>query len=130
MPRITVVLLHPGFRDFSLPTAPDLPFLLRRQAMEKQFKNLIGKEMPLRKESRTHQMAASHLLTRAGILVDIAGNGQETPTSLQSRIYDAIPLDVIMPETDGLAATRNIRRPPRLDLPIIALRQHQQSRSG
>jgi CheY-like chemotaxis protein len=68
-----------------------------------------------------NQMVASQLLTRVGILVDIAGNGQEALNALQDKTYDAVLMDVMMPGMDGLAATRVIRQTLRLDLPIIAL---------
>ncbi|PKN15227.1 MAG: hypothetical protein CVU68_14640, partial [Deltaproteobacteria bacterium HGW-Deltaproteobacteria-3] len=68
-----------------------------------------------------NQMVTSQLLTRAGILVDIAGNGHEALAALQEKTYDAVLMDVIMPKMDGLTATKAIRQGLRLDLPIIAL---------
>ena len=44
-----------------------------------------------------NQMVTSQLLTRVGILVDIAGNGQEALSALQSKTYDAVLMDVMMP---------------------------------
>jgi hypothetical protein len=70
-----------------------------------RFKSLIGKEMPMPEESQAYQLMTSQLLTKAGILVDIAGNRQAAPTSLQARIYDTIPVDVMTPKTNGPAAT-------------------------
>jgi signal transduction histidine kinase/DNA-binding response OmpR family regulator len=86
-----------------------------------QFKTLIGKQVLVVEDNLTNQMVASQLLTRVGILVDIAGNGQEAIVALQSKSYDAVLMDVMMPVMDGLGATRAIRQTLRLDLPIIAL---------
>ena len=88
---------------------------------QNQFKSLAGKQVLVVEDNQVNQMVTSQLLTRVGILVDIAGNGQEALAALQAKTYDAVLMDVIMPGMDGLAATRAIRRTLRLDLPIIAL---------
>jgi len=85
------------------------------------FKTLVGKQVLVVEDDLVNQMVTSQLLTRAGILVDIAGNGREALVALQDKKYDAVLMDVMMPEMDGLAATRAIRRTLKLDLPIIAL---------
>ncbi len=86
-----------------------------------QLKTLIGKQVLVVEDNLTNQMVASQLLTRVGILVDIAGNGQEALVALQGKTYDAVLMDVMMPVMDGLDATRAIRQTLRLNLPIIAL---------
>jgi CheY-like chemotaxis protein len=54
--------------------------------------------------------------------VDIANNGKEALTLLEQNTYDAVLMDVHMPEMDGIEATERIRRQPKIkDLPIIAL---------
>lgn len=68
------------------------------------------------------------LLADQGIAVDPAADGHEALELLTTRArshYDAVLMDIQMPEMDGLAATRAIRREHRLvDLPIIALTAH------
>ncbi|MBU2539130.1 MAG: response regulator [Proteobacteria bacterium] len=86
-----------------------------------QFKTLVGKQVLVVEDDLVNQVVTSQLLTRAGILVDIAGNGREALIALQDKTYDAVLMDVMMPEMDGLTATRAIRRTLKLDLPIIAL---------
>ena len=86
-----------------------------------QFKTLAGKKVLVVEDDLINQMVTSQLLTRVDILVDIAGTGQEALNALQNKTYDAVLMDVMMPEMDGLAATRAIRQTLRLDLPIIAL---------
>jgi len=106
-----------------LGTATTSPSALSPPAKNEtnQFKTLIGKQVLVVDDNLTNQMVASQLLTRVGILVDIAGNGQEALVALQGKTYDAVLMDVMMPVMDGLEATRAIRQTLRLDLPIIAL---------
>lgn len=49
------------------------------------------------------------LLALLGCTADVATNGREAILAAQTRRYDAILMDVHMPELDGLAATRAIR---------------------
>ena len=100
---------------------PASPIFSPAKSDKKQFKPLIGKKVLVVEDEPINQMVTSQLLTRVGILVDIAGNGQEALNALQGKTYDAVLMDVMMPEMDGLAATRAIRQTLRLDLPIIAL---------
>ncbi|MBU4118916.1 MAG: response regulator [Proteobacteria bacterium] len=86
-----------------------------------QFKTLVGKQVLVVEDDLVNQMVTSQLLTRVGILVDIAGNGREALIALRDKIYDAVLMDVMMPEMDGLTATRAIRQTLKLEVPIIAL---------
>ena len=100
---------------------PACPLSPPAESDKKQFKALAGKQVLVVENDPVNQIVASQLLTRVGILVDIAGNGQEALVALQGKVYDAVLMDVMMPKMDGLAATRAIRQTLRLDLPIIAL---------
>ncbi|UTF48989.1 response regulator [Desulfomicrobium sp. ZS1] len=84
-----------------------------------------GLRVLLAEDNRVNQELISLILSQAGGLVDVAGNGIEAvlrvmDTSLPEP--DVVLMDVHMPEMDGYEATRNIRRDRRFQaLPIIAL---------
>jgi signal transduction histidine kinase/ActR/RegA family two-component response regulator len=67
-------------------------------------------------------------LSRLGHTSEIAGNGKEALEILSSRDFDAVLMDIEMPEMDGIEATEMIRngndkvRNP--NIPIIALTAH------
>jgi signal transduction histidine kinase/ActR/RegA family two-component response regulator len=63
------------------------------------------------------------VLTLLGCTADVACNGMEAISKVMSTRYDAILMDVHMPEMDGLAATRAIRliQGPAALTPIIAM---------
>ena len=68
-------------------------------------------------------MVIKELLGKAGVRADVVGNGLEAVSAMRERPYDLILMDVMMPELDGVAATRRIRAMPGEpgSVPIIAL---------
>jgi CheY-like chemotaxis protein len=78
-------------------------------------------------DNPVNQRVATAMLKRRGHLVTIAGNGAEAVRVVAERHFDAVFMDVQMPELDGLEATQAIRRTEAgtgRHLPIIAMTAH------
>jgi signal transduction histidine kinase/AmiR/NasT family two-component response regulator/HPt (histidine-containing phosphotransfer) domain-containing protein len=61
-------------------------------------------------DNRVNQEVAVGLLRRQGHAVDVVGDGRAAVDAVRAGVYDVVLMDVHMPELDGLAATREIRR--------------------
>ena len=83
----------------------------------------------LTEDNDINQQIAVELLEGAGAKVDVANNGREAVDKLfraaRSRRFDAVLMDLQMPEMDGYQATAKIRSDARFaTLPIIAMTAH------
>ena len=81
-----------------------------------------GIKVLLVEDNELNQEVATELLTMAGFVVDIAGNGKEALKAIEQRQYDAVLMDLNMPVMGGIEATQLIRKQEKYQrLPIIAM---------
>ncbi len=73
----------------------------------------LGVQFPLRilvaEDNPINQKFALRLLSKLGYRPDLVGDGSEAVEAAVRRSYDLIFMDVQMPDTDGILATRQIR---------------------
>ena len=100
---------------------PDRQRILREvRSRESVFE---GKRVLVVEDDVRNVFALTSILEPRGLTVSIARNGREALQALDKGTVDIVLMDIMMPEMDGLEATRRIRQ--RKDgaerLPIIAL---------
>jgi signal transduction histidine kinase/CheY-like chemotaxis protein/HPt (histidine-containing phosphotransfer) domain-containing protein len=80
-------------------------------------------------DDKTNQLVATKLLEGLGLPVDIASDGIKAVAACSTTKYDVVFMDVMMPEMDGLAATKLIRNLeyPYCDPFIVALTANAQT---
>lgn len=86
--------------------------------------NLQGLRLLVVDDNRLNQQVAKELLEGCGATVSIAGGGREAVDMAlgANPPFDAILMDVQMPDMDGLEATRLVREDRRMaEVPIIAM---------
>ena len=83
---------------------------------------LIGARVLLVDDNFINLEVAGELLKMAQVEVVTATNGREALEKIALSEYDAVLMDLQMPEMDGITATRQLRLDPRYaNLPVIAM---------
>lgn len=85
---------------------------------------LTGLHILLVEDNLLNQKLAARVLEQLEATVDLAENGLIAIDKVRNGTYDAVLMDVQMPEMDGLTATKHIRTDLNSTVPIIALTAH------
>mgnify|MGYP001551559496 CR=1 FL=1 len=79
-------------------------------------------QLLLVEDNATNQKLALKLLTSRNYGVTVAENGKQALEAINSKSFDGILMDCMMPEMDGYTATREIRKLEQYrNIPIIAM---------
>jgi two-component system sensor histidine kinase/response regulator len=101
---------------------PEHDGVQRKAERAPESDRLRGASVLLVEDNAINQQVAAELLRNAGLRVELAANGREAVRAVELSRFDAVLMDIQMPEMDGFEATRVIRANPRFAaLPIIAM---------
>ncbi|MCW3475410.1 ATP-binding protein [Limobrevibacterium gyesilva] len=90
----------------------DVKLRSRRASDDAAFAQAAGLRALVAEDNATNRLVVTRMLERLGHRVEAVTNGREAVDAVASRDYDLVLMDVMMPEMDGLAATRAIRAMP------------------
>jgi two-component system, sensor histidine kinase and response regulator len=100
------------------------PVLVTRHTLRESQNRL---RVLLAEDNAVNQLVALRLLEKCGHTVTVAANGKKALEALEKGTFDAILMDVQMPEMNGWEATQAIRAKERKTggrIPIIAMTAH------
>ena len=115
------------FEHACAPAASLLPGILEQMATQDGSSHVAAAASVLLVEDNVvNQKVAARLLQKYGCRVDITADGRSAIEKWRIGDYDLIFMDCQMPELDGYAATREIRRLEQgaRRIPIVALTAH------
>jgi PAS domain S-box-containing protein len=82
-----------------------------------------GVRVLVAEDNPVNQLVVQTMLAKRGLVVDIAGDGEQALARLAEGDYAAVFMDCQMPNLDGYSATRRLRAEGRR-LPVIAMTAH------
>jgi CheY-like chemotaxis protein len=102
-----------------------LPFHIAiEQSAKQDHSKLIGTRVLIVDDEAINRNLTAALLTKNGLIVQTAINGQEALEKIFAEDFDLVLMDLMMPVLDGYQATRALRESDLLlhrEMPIIAL---------
>ncbi|WP_423149303.1 two-component regulator propeller domain-containing protein [Rubrolithibacter danxiaensis] len=98
-----------------------LPEQKKASVLSEDFAKLYPLDILLAEDNLINQKLALRVLNKLGYQPEVANNGKEAAEMLQEKRYQVILMDVLMPEMDGLEATRYIRQHSSYQPVIIAM---------
>jgi signal transduction histidine kinase/CheY-like chemotaxis protein len=109
------VATAPAGKDPSKPPVPAV-----QAAPGRSLRVLVAED------NQTNQIVIRAMVTKLGHRADLVGNGLEAVDAVRKRPYALVLMDVMMPEMDGLEATKLIRGLPGAlgRIPIFGLTAH------
>ncbi|MBF0192965.1 MAG: response regulator [Magnetococcales bacterium] len=99
----------------------------RRDDIDKKIiiENIAGARILLVEDNPINRQVADEVLKGVGIVADMAEDGVQAVKMVYEKQYDAVLMDIQMPNMDGHTATVKIRSDERFaNLPIIAMTAH------
>ncbi|WP_432471324.1 transporter substrate-binding domain-containing protein [Amphritea sp. HPY] len=120
------ILFDTLMQVFGRPNVTVRPHRIDRSDAIDALKRIHGAVILLVEDNKINQQVALELLENAGLEVDIASNGREALAMVKDRAYEAILMDIQMPEMGGIEATKAIRSLDSVNqqVPIIAMTAH------
>jgi len=121
-------LLHEALRAVlggATRLEPDAPSRLKVEQMhaEAGLASMAAARVLVVEDNAVNATVISAMLMRLGVTsIDRVSNGIEAIEATRRQVYDLVLMDMLMPEMDGLDATRGIRADARIAQPwIVAL---------
>ena len=96
----------------------------KRTVLPAAGKSLAGLHILLAEDNELNREVAQTLLEEVGAVVTTAENGRQAVELAKANDFDAVLMDIEMPEMNGLDAARAIRKlpdPARAGVPILAM---------
>ncbi len=108
------------------PAPAEQASAMRASALEDKLHRIAGARVLLVEDNEINQLVARDMLCGAGLLVELAENGQQAVDQValrngQNQPYDMVLMDMQMPVMDGVTAARLIRAAHGDSMPIVAM---------